>query len=157
VGDGRAGGGSDRRSQICAWDAREVIPRDQSLDRGKAERNSVNGTFHVSFTHETNRPDASAQPCRCKYTTRDSAGMEATRPHSLHWNHSLRIRSFGRNRKADAKPEVRFSPDQLFVDGTRSRGTRFALGPGTRRRRDRKSAIWIRRSVRQSAFKTTAG
>ena len=28
--------------------------------QGQAERNSVNGTFHVAFAHEPNRPDAGA-------------------------------------------------------------------------------------------------
>ena len=65
--------------------------------------------------------------------------------------------SFERNRKTYAEPEVRFPPDQLFADGTRSRATRSAVGAGARRRRDRESAIRIRRSVRQSAFETAAG
>ena len=40
--------------------SREAVSRDQSLDSGQAERNSVNGTFHVAFAHESNRPDAGA-------------------------------------------------------------------------------------------------
>ena len=45
---------------VCAWHSREAVSRDQSLDSGQAERNSVNGTFHVAFAHEPNRPDAGA-------------------------------------------------------------------------------------------------
>src|SRR5207248_4989795 len=83
--------------------------------------------------------------------------METAGTHSLHRNHALRVRSFGRNRKIDAEPEVRFPPDQSFADGTRSRGTHSAAGAGARGRGNRESAIWIRRSVRQSAFATAAG
>src|SRR6266480_6994843 len=83
--------------------------------------------------------------------------MEAAGPHSLHRSHALRVRSFERNRKTNAEPEVRFPPDQLFADGIRSRGTRSAAGAGAWRRRDRESTIWIWRSVRQSAFETAAG
>src|SRR6478735_6612308 len=83
--------------------------------------------------------------------------METAGPHSLHRNHALRVRSFERNRKTNAEPEVRFPPDQLFADGTRSRATHSAFGARARRRRDRESAVWIRRSIRQNAFETAAG
>src|SRR6188472_4000720 len=73
------------------------------------------------------------------------------------WKQQGRIRYTGithyesgalrRSRKINAEPEVRFPPDQLFADGTRSRPAHFAFGAGARRRRDRESAIRVGRSL----------
>ena len=65
--------------------------------------------------------------------------------------------AFGEIEKLMRSQKFDFLRDQLFADGTRSRGARSAVGAGTRRRCDRESAIWIRRFVRQSAIKTAAG
>src|SRR5579885_723704 len=111
------------------------------MDARQAGGNPLHGALDVAAAHQSNRPDAGAQPGGRKDAPCDPARLAKRGPHSLRRDHALRIRRVRRDGESHSQREARFYPDQLLAFGAGSCGAGSATCTRSGDRRPGKPAL----------------